>query len=56
MFTFLMNHSAEVGLLLFLISFFLILFFAMTRTRKELDSWATLPLGGTPSSPPETKP
>jgi hypothetical protein len=51
MFTFLMHHSAEVGLILFLVIFFLVLFFALTRTRKELDGWASLPLDGTRKGP-----
>jgi len=53
MFTFVMHHSAEVGLILFLVIFFLVLFFAMTRTRKELDGWASLPLDGTCKCPRE---
>jgi len=58
MFTFLMHHSAEVGLLLFLVSFLLILFFALTRSRGELDRWAEIPLQCTTSTlgPQENKP
>jgi cbb3-type cytochrome oxidase subunit 3 len=51
MFTILMHHSAEIGLILFLIVFLLVLFFALTRTRKELDNWASLPLEVTIKGP-----
>jgi hypothetical protein len=58
MLNFIMHHSAEVGLLLFLLSFILISVFAITRTRKELDRWASLPLGGsaTTDSKQEARP
>ncbi len=52
MLLFLMHHSAEVGLVLFLVSFLMILFIAMTRTQTELDAWASLPLAVTSDALP----
>jgi cbb3-type cytochrome oxidase subunit 3 len=37
-------HSAEIGLLLFFISFLLIAAWTLTRSRKEIDDWSSLPL------------
>ena len=44
MWTFVMNHSAETGLILFFVCFAAIAMFAATRTRRQLESWAHLPL------------
>jgi len=40
-------HSAEIGLVLFLLSFVLILAWSVTRSRKEVDHWSNLPLAQT---------
>ena len=40
-------HSAEIGLLLFFISFVLIAAWTITRSRKEIDDWSSLPLAET---------
>lgn len=40
-------HSAEIGLLLFFISFILIAAWTITRSRKEIDNWSSLPLATT---------
>jgi hypothetical protein len=37
-------HSTEVGLVLFVASFVFITWYALTRSRKELDGWSNLPL------------
>ena len=42
---FILNHSAETGLVLFFVCFAAIALFAATRTRGQLDGWARLPLG-----------
>jgi len=38
------SHSAETGLVLFVISFIAITVYAITRSKKELDRWSDLPL------------
>jgi cbb3-type cytochrome oxidase subunit 3 len=38
------THSAETGLVLFVICFAAITIYAITRTRNELDRWSDLPL------------
>ena len=38
------SHSAEIGLLLFVVCFITIAAYAMTRSRTELDRWSGLPL------------
>lgn len=45
MWHFVINHSAEMGLVLFFVCFAAIAIFAATRTRRQLDHWARLPLG-----------
>lgn len=47
----LLHHSAEIGLLLFLLSFIAILIFALTRTKQDLSHWADLPLDASVQSP-----
>lgn len=42
-----MMHSAEIGLVLFLLSFLVILSWSVTRSRKEVDHWSSLPLAQT---------
>ena len=42
-----MMHSAEIGLVLFLLSFVVILAWSVTRSRKEVDHWSSLPLAQT---------
>jgi hypothetical protein len=37
-------HSTEAGLVLFFASFLFILWYALTRSRGELDGWSRLPL------------
>jgi len=37
-------HSAEIGLVLFVVCFITITIYAMTRSRRELDRWSDLPL------------
>lgn len=37
-------HSAEIGLVLFFLSFAVIFLWTITRTRKEVDDWSGLPL------------
>ena len=44
MFNFILTHSAETGLILFFLCFAAIAVFAATRTAKQLDGWARLPL------------
>ena len=39
-------HSAEIGLVLFFLSFVVITLWTVTRTRKEVDDWSALPLSG----------
>ena len=39
-------HSTEIGLVLFFLSFVLILAYTVTRSRKEVDDWSNLPLVG----------
>lgn len=52
MWTFVMNHSAETGLVLFLVCFAAITLFAATRTSRQLESWAKLPLGSNGTDDP----
>lgn len=40
-------HSAEIGLIMFFVSFVAIALWTITRTRKEVDDWSTLPLSQT---------
>lgn len=42
-----MMHSAEIGLVLFLLSFVVILAWSVTRSRKDVDHWSSLPLAQT---------
>lgn len=37
-------HSAEIGLVLFFLSFVVITLWTVTRSRKEVDDWSALPL------------
>ena len=37
-------HSAEIGLLMFFVSFVVIALWTATRTRKEVNDWSSLPL------------
>jgi hypothetical protein len=37
-------HSAEIGLLLFFVSFVVIAAWTITRSRREIDDWSSLPL------------
>jgi hypothetical protein len=46
-------HSTEVGLVLFVASFVFITWYALTRSRNELDGWSNLPLGQTGAEPIE---
>jgi hypothetical protein len=47
MFHFIMNHSAETGLILFFVCFAAIAIFAATRTRRQLENWSHIPLDST---------
>ena len=40
-------HSAEIGLVLFFVSFVVITAWTITRSRREIDDWSTLPLAQT---------
>ena len=46
-------HSAEIGLVLFFLSFVVITLWTVTRSRKEVADWSTLPLSN--ASDPEPK-
>ena len=37
-------HSAEIGLVLFFVSFLVIFAWTITRSRKEVNDWSNLPL------------
>jgi len=37
-------HSAEIGLVLFFVSFIVIFAWTFTRSRKEVEDWSSLPL------------
>ena len=43
-------HSAEIGLMLFVLVFVGTTLWAITRTRKQVDHWSSLPLGGSESA------
>lgn len=45
----LMNHSAETGLLMFVVCFAAIGIFAATRSHGQLDDWSRIPLGSNSS-------
>jgi len=45
MWNFVLTHSTETGLVLFLLCFAAITLFAATRSPQQLDGWAKLPLG-----------
>ena len=46
----LFTHSGEIGLVLFVLVFVGTSLWAITRTRKQLDHWSNLPLGGSDSA------
>ena len=43
-------HSAEIGLVMFFVSFIVIAIWTITRTRKEVEDWSSLPLSATKES------
>lgn len=45
-----LSHSGEIGLVLFALVFATTSFWAITRTRHQVDHWSNLPLGEGESS------